>query len=191
MIMGKSATGKDHIYQGIVDNEELALEKLVLYTTRPKREGEENGREYYFTSVEHLEELRKSNKIIEERVYDTVMGTWYYFTADEGQIRTEEEDYITIGTLESFVKMREYFGAEVVCPIYIEVDDDIRLMRSIQRESKQKEPNFKELCRRYLADEEDFSKKKLAEAGIKKKFDNNGELEKCISRVEKYIRSNK
>ena len=47
-VMGKSATGKDTIYQRLLHKKELNLQKIVPYTTRPIREGEEHGREYYF-----------------------------------------------------------------------------------------------------------------------------------------------
>ena len=50
-IMGKSATGKDTIYKKILQNSELKLRRIVSYTTRPIREGEEEGVEYYFTDV--------------------------------------------------------------------------------------------------------------------------------------------
>ena len=48
-IMGKSASGKDRIYSLLVENKELNLKKLILYTTRPIRAGEEEGVQYYFT----------------------------------------------------------------------------------------------------------------------------------------------
>ena len=48
-LMGKSASGKDHIYEYLKQQEELELYPMVLYTTRPIREGECNGREYFFT----------------------------------------------------------------------------------------------------------------------------------------------
>ena len=44
-IMGKSASGKDHIYTALLSQEHLSLKRLVLYTTRPQRDGEEEGRE--------------------------------------------------------------------------------------------------------------------------------------------------
>ena len=45
-IMGKSASGKDHIYARLAAHEGLGLKKLVLYTTRPIRAEEENGKQY-------------------------------------------------------------------------------------------------------------------------------------------------
>ena len=56
-------------------------------------------------------------------------------------------------------KMQNYFGKENVIPIYIQVDDGVRLERALERERTQKEPKYAELCRRFLADEKDFRKK--------------------------------
>jgi guanylate kinase len=187
MIIGKSASGKDHIYPKLLEDGTLGLKPLILYTTRPKRRGEEDGREYYFTDVKHLEELRKAGKIIEERVYPTVHGDWYYFTADEGQI-SSDENYLTIGTLQSFLKMKQYFGNDILVPLYIESDPYLRLQRALGREKKQKEPEYKEVCRRFLADEEDFSEEKLKESGVDKRFLNNTELEDCINSIKIFIK---
>ena len=57
-IMGKSATGKDKIYKHLMDKPELDLKKLVLYTTRPIRLGEEDGAQYYFVTENKLQEFR-------------------------------------------------------------------------------------------------------------------------------------
>lgn len=90
-IMGKSASGKDSIYQKLQKKEELKLNSLVLYTTRPIRENETDGVEYYFVTEEKLEELEKAGKVIELRVYDTVQGIWKYFTADDGKWICQKE----------------------------------------------------------------------------------------------------
>ena len=54
------------------------------------------------------------------------------------------------------------------------------------RERNQSEPKYKELCRRFLADEEDFSEEKIEKAGIKKRFENNN-LNQCIKEIEQEI----
>ena len=164
-IMGKSASGKDKIYSELLANEELGLKELVLYTTRPIRHGEEHGKQYYFVGEDRLNQLRNEGKIIEERAYQTVHGIWTYFTADEGQIDLEQLDYIGIGTLESYGKMRQYFGSQKIVPIYVEVEDGIRLERALIREKKQEQPKYKEMCRRFLADCEDFSEEHMLSSG--------------------------
>ena len=54
-IMGKSASGKDTIYQRLLRNPEFSLERLVIYTTRPIRDGELDGREYHFVTEEDFQ----------------------------------------------------------------------------------------------------------------------------------------
>ncbi|MDE6984575.1 MAG: guanylate kinase, partial [Lachnospiraceae bacterium] len=73
-IVGKSSSGKDTIYKRLLRNPALKLERIILYTTRPIREGEREGVEYYFTTVEMLEQFRREHRIIECRSYDTVYG---------------------------------------------------------------------------------------------------------------------
>ena len=187
-IMGKSAAGKDHIYRELLQDQDLRLFSLVLYTTRPMRNGEADGREYFFVNEDRLEQFRRSGQVIEERVYDTVYGPWVYFTADDGQIDLKERDYLGIGTLESYRQLVSYFGQDALVPLYIEAEDRIRLERAMRREEKQPHPKYAEMCRRYLADEEDFSEKKLAEAGIDRRYANNGALSACVEEIKKTVR---
>ena len=170
-MMGKSSSGKDTVYKEI--RKELPeLKTLTLYTTRPMREGEKDGVEYYFVSNEILEQYGEEGKIIELRTYQTVYGDWKYATIDDGQIHLTGSDYLMIGTLESYMKMKAYYGQENLVPLYIEVEDGLRLERALARERMQDVPNYAELCRRYLADRQDFSEEKIAEAGILKRYEN-------------------
>lgn len=132
-MMGKSSSGKDTVYKEI--RKELPeLKTLTLYTTRSMREGEKDGVEYYFVSNEILEQYGEEGKIIELRTYQTVYGDWKYATIDDGQIHLTGSDYLMIGTLESYMKMKAYYGQENLVPLYIEVEDGERLMRAIARE---------------------------------------------------------
>ena len=187
-IMGKSASGKDKIYSILLADQELNLRKMVLYTTRPVREGEENGKQYFFTDDKKLEEFRESGKLIESRSYHTVHGIWTYFTADDGQVKLNEADYLGIGTLESYRQLKEYYGEENVLPIYIQVEDGERLRRALVREQKQEEPKYAEMCRRFLADQEDFSEENIAGAGIGLRFEND-DLDICVKNISNYIKS--
>lgn len=187
-IMGKSASGKDHIYSLLAADKELNLKTLVLYTTRPIREGEQDGKNYYFTDENRLREFRRNGKLIEERSYQTVHGIWTYFTADDGQVDLAGSDYLGIGTLESFKKMRDHYGENVVCPIYIQVEDGERLARALKREREQVNPKYEEMCRRFLADQSDFSEENIIRAGIWKRFEN-VELETCVKEIVNYIKT--
>ena len=161
--MGKSSSGKDTIYKKI--REKLPqLKRITPYTTRPIREGETDGVEYFFVDEERLNELKEKERVIEVRSYNTKCGIWTYFTADDGQIDLQKYDYLVIGTLESYYGMREYFGEEQL-----------------------KEPKYAEMCRRFLADAEDFSEENLKRAGIVRRFENL-KMEKCLSEITELIR---
>ena len=185
-IMGKSATGKDTIYKEVL-KQRPDLKTIVMYTTRPIREGETDGVEYHFRTIPEMEEMRDSGKMIECRIYQTVFGPWYYFTMDDEQFDLESDaNYLMIGTLESYEKMLRYFGQDAIRPIYIEVPDGIRLQRAVARESTQKKPNYKETCRRYLADEDDFAEENLIRLGIEDRY-LNLELDECLKDILKNI----
>jgi guanylate kinase len=170
--MGKSSSGKDTIYKELLRHNPFHLEHFASHTTRPIREGETNGVEYFFDTKEKLEEYRRRGMIIEERVYHTVHGDWYYYTANDGQIDLSTHSYLVIGTLESYLKIQQYYGADAVVPVYLWIDDGIRLERALLRERTQEEPKYAEMCRRYLADEADFSEENLQSAGIDRRFHN-------------------
>ncbi len=185
-IIGKSSSGKDSLFRRLLNQKELSLKTIVPYTTRPMREREREGVEYHFCKEEQAAELERQGKIIELRAYHTIHGIWKYFTVDDGQIDLERANYLMIGTLESFLKIREYYGKESVVPIYIEVDDGERLERALKREREQTIPRYEELCRRFLADASDFSEEKLQEAEITKRFFNSS-LEQTEKEVIRYI----
>ncbi|MCD8046722.1 MAG: guanylate kinase [Clostridiales bacterium] len=186
-LMGKSASGKDFVYKNLLAMEDLHLKHIVLYTTRPIRVGEVEGLTYFFCTDDEAQEMERAGKVIEMRSYDTVHGIWKYFTADDGQIDLSKQDYLMIGTPEAYGQIRDYFGVEAVCPIYVWVDDGERLARALKRERKQEEPKYAEMCRRFLADDRDFSEENLKKAGITRTFENR-EKEQIIADVAEYIR---
>ena len=187
-VMGKSATGKDTIYQKLLTESKIELKRIIPYTTRPIREGEVEGREYHFCTEEDVQRLDAEGRIVELRAYNTVYGIWKYFTVDDGNIQLEKENYLLIGTLEAYTKIRDYFGADKVLPIYIEVEDGERLLRAIAREKSQDVPKYEEMCRRFLADAKDFSEENLLAAGIEKRFVN-VELTDTLSKIENYMKT--
>lgn len=187
ILMGKSASGKDTLYQMLLADQALHLKQVVPYTTRPIRSGETQGREYHFVEETEFNKFEQEHKIIEHRVYNTVYGPWHYFTADDGQINLSgNQHYLMIDTLSGYIQLVQYFGTSQVVPLYIEVEDGLRLSRALDREKNQKEPKYAELCRRFLADTEDFSEDNLAAAKIKKRFINI-ELTQCFQELSKFI----
>lgn len=187
-LLGKSSSGKDTLFKMLLEESGLSLKTIVPYTTRPIRVGEQEGVEYHFVTEETQKKLEAEGKIIELRAYDTICGVWKYFAVDDGQIDLATDNYLVIGTLESYVKMRDYFGAEKLVPLYVEVEDGERLLRALTRERAQKEPNYAELCRRFLADSVDFSAERLKAAGICRWFENTEKNTTCKELVS-YIKA--
>ena len=73
-IMGKSASGKDSMFRMLAADKELHLKTVTMYTTRPKRSGEEDGREYFFLSREEFRERIQAGDFLE---YDEHFGNFY------------------------------------------------------------------------------------------------------------------
>ena len=177
-IMGKSASGKDTLYKRLL-SANLNLLTIPIYTTRPKRDGEKDGNEYFFVDEKYLEDNKA--KVVEKRVYNTVFGPWTYATLDDGHIK-DTSNYLMIGTLESYVALKKYFGKEKIFPIYLEVSDSIRKERALKREKMQKVPKYDEMERRFKADKIDFSEEKIKAAGIEKRY-NADDFDACVNSI--------
>lgn len=185
-LMGKSSSGKDTIYKKLLYQQEIQLKTIVPYTTRPIRDGEKEGVEYHFTDEEGYQKLLKQGSIIEARAYHTCYGVWRYFTVADDAVKLERDSYILIGTLEAYTQIQKFYGVDKVVPVMIELDDGVRLQRALDREKTQDHPKYEEMCRRFLADAEDFSEEKMQLAGIRRTF-HNDELGSCLKEIMGYL----
>lgn len=200
-LIGRSSAGKDSIFAELLDkhSERLNLKKLVWYTTRPKRDGEINGVHYNF--IDNTEQFKKlfdyencENMVVYKK-YTTVNGIWTYMLLDDQQFTDSSKNYITIAPISDYVSIKDYFERAdskdrdyEVIPIYIEVPEGELLKRALGRELKQNNPNYKEMCRRFLKDSEDFSEEELKTAGIDRVFHNNN-LHDCVEEICEFIAS--
>lgn len=120
--MGPSSSGKNIIKSRLIKDNKFALKEMIMSTTRPKRTGEVEGREYYFKTVEEMLELEKEGKIIERRTYDTAYGPWHYFTTSSS-IDLENYNYIGDNTLEGLDQFVKFYGIENIISILIKSVD--------------------------------------------------------------------
>lgn len=186
LFMGPSSSGKDTILQQILANNTYQLQNIVLHTTRPPRVGEVDGREYYFCNEEKMIELKRNKKIIELRKYHTQYGIWYYFTASS-MIDLQHNNYITTNTLVGYDQYLEYYGKDQLVSILFDLDPGLRLRRALLREEAQDVPKYQEMCRRFLADSEDFSEENIKARSIDAINNNNSTLENTVSEVNKVL----
>jgi len=185
-ICGPSSSGKDTIYSELLKEFSQELMPVVIYTTRPLRHGEKDGREYHFVTEADILRFESEGRLIEKRIYHTVHGDWTYATVSDEELAGDDRNYLAIGTLESYVKIKDYYGEARVHPILLHVDEGMRLKRALDRELSQEEPKYCEMCRRFLADSQDFSEEKIREAGIVRVFENK-ELDSCLDEIRTYI----
>ena len=188
-LMGKSSSGKDTIYKKLLAQDEVVLQAIVPYTTRPIRAGEREGVEYHFTDEAGFQELCSRGSVIEDRTYHTCLGMWRYFTVADNAVDLLHNNYVMIGTLEAYTQMQRFYGANKVLAVMIDLDDGERLQRALDRERAQGDPKYEEMCRRFLADAEDFSEEKLKSAGIDRTF-HNDKVDRCLSEILTYLQEN-
>ena len=147
-LFGKSGAGKDTIQNWMVSNLQ-DTHKLISYTTRPPRDNEVDNQDYHFISVKEFNYMKEKNLFLET----TEFRGWYYGTS----IESLNENKINIGVFNpSGVKniLDNFQNQILVFPIEIWAPNKSRLIRSLARENN---PDCLEICRRFLADEEDFS----------------------------------
>lgn len=187
LFMGKSSSGKDTIIHKIIKENKYDLKNIVMHTTRPPRAEEIDGREYHFSTREEMLKLKAQKMIVESREYETRYGLWYYFTVCSS-INLNKNNYIASNTLVGFEQYLNYYGKDNIISILINLDDGIRLQRALNREKKEKNPTYDELCRRFLSDSEDFSLKNIEKYPIDYVITNEQNIENTMEEVNKILK---
>ena len=149
-IIGRSASGKDFLFRHTLKNNPN-LNPVIHYTTRPRRDGEVDGKDYFF--VTETEFQRKEDNY--EFFSITSFRDWRY-GVDSNSF---DSNKVNIGIFNPFEISQLYgFFKDKFQLIIIETqaEEQARYNRSLERLSPFDEEGLKELCRRNLADEEDF-----------------------------------
>ena len=144
-ICGKSAAGKDTLLQQIAI-QHPDIHEIVSCTTRPPREGEVNGKNYFFLSMEEF--LKKS--LNGEMLEATEFRDWLYGTSLDGV----KQDTINVGVFNpaGIVNLMKNKDVQLFV-VKVQASNKVRLLRSLHREIN---PDVDEIVRRYLADKKDF-----------------------------------
>lgn len=135
ILVGKSATGKDAILRYLVNT--YKYEPIVSITSRPKRVGEVDGREYNFISYKEFKLLIKNDKLIEYRSYNTLVDNkpeiWYYGL--KKQHFDNDKNYAVILDIDGAKNFINYIGKKNCVVYYINTKDEIRKIRAMKRGS--------------------------------------------------------
>ena len=120
------------------------------------REGEAEGREYYFVGQQDFIARKRNDEFVETRTYNTVQGQWFYgMSKDELNSRLEQGHVIMILDIKGLLALQNSIYKDRIISFYIDVDLKTRIQRSLDRETLTIQ-NLDECVRRAKADEEDF-----------------------------------
>ena len=158
-LMGKSATGKDFIMNNLI--KEYGFKRVISHTTRPIRNGETDGKEYYFTSKEEFLGMAFDETFIETREYNIANGEiWHYGLSKHEIDLTDDNKYVVILDFNGLKALERYLKdiemEDRLISVYIEARAQVRLQRSLNREGEMTDEQVKEILHRFEADEKDF-----------------------------------
>ena len=134
ILTGKSGSGKDSVHKKLVED---GFIPIVSSTTRPMRDGEIDGVDYYFTDNKTFEDKIKSGAIFEYREYNGSNGKVYY--GSEKITLEDNKNYTVVLDLDGTEAFFEAYGRENCLAVHILVDDKERLCRALKREFPQKQ----------------------------------------------------
>lgn len=144
-LCGKSAAGKDTILKEII-NQYPDLHEIISCTTRPPRDYELEGVNYFFLSLEEFARKDRMGEMLEVSKF----RDWYYGTSLDGIVANK----INVGVFNP-TGIYNLMKNDMIDLFVVQVQaaDKVRLLRSLNREHN---PDVDEIVRRYLTDKEDF-----------------------------------
>ena len=146
-LIGKAGAGKDTIQRATCKAHPDIFNPIISCTTRPPREGEIDGENYHFLSINDFTRKVLNGEMLEA----TEFREWFYGTSIDALV----PDKINLGVfnpagISALLESNEV----IVTVVYVTASDKERLMRYLNREDN---PDCAEMCRRYFTDEKDFS----------------------------------
>ena len=149
VLVGKSGSGKSVIEKKLV--ERFNWNKVISFTTRPMRDGEIDGVDYYFIEECLFQEYINNNELIEKAEY----RNWHY-GIHKSEIVNDNINII-VAEPHGYHQIKNKYSDRVI-GFYVECDDAERILRMLKREinSNNLKSVVEEIIRRYPNDEIDF-----------------------------------
>lgn len=199
VLLGKGGSGKDTV-MNMIAKEYKNVQTVVSHTTRPMRKGEIEGKNYYFISDEKFYEMNKNKLFVEKRHYNVITddspqgcSVWFYGLAQEElENKLDKGHVIVVLDLQGYKELRKYyydhedlFKKTRLVSFYIDIDEEIRFKRYIQRDEITL-ANVKEGLRRMEADDRDFyGVEKYVHQHIK--FKDDADMDTSSEQIKNYI----
>lgn len=177
VIIGKSCSGKDTIVKKLISLHNF--NRIITYSSRPKRKGEKDGVDYHFITKEDFKQKIDNGFFAEWKSYVTTEGVWYYGTALE-DLENAEDNSVIILTPDGFREVKDKLGNKVIS-IYIYANNS-----TIKKRLELRDDDKDEAKRRLEHDNEDFK-------GVENEVDrivynNDGtDIEDVIKKILKFL----
>ena len=145
-LIGEAGSGKDTLMQNILKKRSFDFNEIISCTTRPMREGEAEGVNYYYMTPEAFIGKVKNNEMLES----TCFNNWYYGTS----IDSLRDGSYNIGVFNPDGIRSIRNNPRIDLTVFrIECLPKIRLLRQLNREEN---PDVNEIIRRWTTDQNDF-----------------------------------
>ena len=145
ILCGPAGSGKNYILNNLMSKYPDDLNLIIPDTTRPPRDSEKDGVDYNFLTTDEF--------FTKKHLEVTEFNNWYYGTPIDAL--RQNKINITILNPMAILQIYKYIDNLNIKIFYIDVPDKIRILRQLNRETF---PDVYEICRRFLADKQDFNK---------------------------------
>lgn len=125
LFIGPSGSGKTTLAAACFDQSQ----KIISYTTRPKRAAELSGRDYHFISKEQFVRMQAQKAFAET---DTYQGFCYGIAIKDLTAALADGDCFNAATAQGFWSLRRLFGSRVI-PVYLLVSQTVMRKRMEKR----------------------------------------------------------
>ena len=176
-LIGKSGSGKSTILKEFTQHYFPRIFPITQATTRPRRFPSESG--YIFYDNEEWDKLEKQKAFVES----TIFNNWHYGTLISSLVLGSDNWNIGIFSPAAIKQLLVNSKIDKLKVFEVCTDAKTRMERNLNRENT---PNVSEICRRILADEEDF--KTLPSLSDIRLLENNKpeDIQECVNAILKY-----
>lgn len=132
VIEGSSGVGKSTIMDKLMEGNK-EIKKIVSYTSRPKRENETDGKDYYFVTPQKFEDMIKNNEFLE---HDTIHGIYKGIGKDFVEKSEKHNIFIKEMTLDGLFNVKKSLTHHHVLGVFITEKKSILKKRLLARGEK-------------------------------------------------------
>jgi guanylate kinase len=139
ILVGKAASGKTHLKERLIN---CGFKGEISYTTRPKRDNEIHGKDYFFVAEHEFQQMKDNDEFYECQNFNG----WWYGTTKEAFFNSDVFIFTPSGVKD--IKSEDRVNCFI---IFLDIPENIRRERLLLRSDADK------VDRRLAADELDFS----------------------------------